>query len=212
MRRTPAICCIAIGTILLLAALSLAYYNVQESRNSAKAAQDVLTVLQAEIPDATQSAITTTLPSTPDLFMEYESTTTIATEVTMMVDENGYIGIVSIPAIGLALPVMSDWSYPKLKIAPCRYQGTVAGGDLILAGHNYTAHFGRLGRLSGGEEILFTDANGVVHTYEVLEVIEINGADIETMDFGAADVWDLTLFTCTIGGRSRVTVRAISCE
>ena len=36
------------------------------------------------------------------------------------IDGNLYIGYISIPALNKELPVMSTWSYPKLKIAPCR--------------------------------------------------------------------------------------------
>ena len=41
---------------------------------------------------------------------------------------------------------------------------------------------------------------------------ELPGTAVEQMQFGDADDWDLTLFTCTLGGRSRVTVRAVKAE
>ena len=46
--------------------------------------------------------------------------------------------------------------------------------------------------------------NGAVTSYEVVEVDILNPTAIEEMtDSG----FDLTLFTCTYGGQSRVTVR-----
>lgn len=54
-----------------------------------------------------------------------------------------YIGELEIPALGLELPVMDQWSYPRLRIAPCRYVGSVYSGDIVIAGHSYLRHFGR---------------------------------------------------------------------
>ena len=44
---------------------------------------------------------------------------------TQEVDEYEYIGRIDIPVLELSLPVMESWSYPKLKVAPCRYRGRV---------------------------------------------------------------------------------------
>ena len=120
------------------------------------------------------------------------------------VDGHDYIGVLEIPALELELPVMSTWSYPNLKIAPCRYTGSAYLDDMVIAAHNYSQHFGRLKELSGGETVIFTDADGNVFTYEVALVETLMPTDIEEMESGE---WDLTLFTCTIGGSSRVTVR-----
>ena len=38
----------------------------------------------------------------------------------------------SIPSIGLELPVMDQWSYAGLKIAPGRYSGTTYADDLVM--------------------------------------------------------------------------------
>ena len=88
-------------------------------------------------------------------------------------------------------------------------EGSAAGGDLIIAAHNYSSHFGRLDEFQGGEEIIFISADGTVLNYEVIQTENISGKDVEAMEFGSADEWDLTLFTCTLSGQSRVTVRAV---
>jgi len=59
------------------------------------------------------------------------------------IDGNNYIGVIDIPCLGLSLPIISDWSYPNLKIAPCRYKGSAYQDNLIIAGHNYQSHFKR---------------------------------------------------------------------
>ena len=123
---------------------------------------------------------------------------------TVSFDGNDYIGRVDIPSLGLSLPVISEWSYPRLKIAPCRYTGSAYLDNLIIAAHNYSSHFGNLNRLNTGDTVTFTDVDGNQFTYAVSLIEDLPGTAIEEMQAGE---WDLTLFTCTLGGRSRVTVR-----
>ena len=52
--------------------------------------------------------------------------------------------------------------------------------------------------------MIFTDAAGNIFSYSVKETEVLAPTDIEGMVSGD---WDLTMFTCTIGGKSRVTVR-----
>ena len=119
------------------------------------------------------------------------------------IDGYAYIGYLSIPALDLELPIMSDWSYPQLKIAPCRYNGSVRGEDLVLMAHNYKSHFGRLSQLNIGDSISFTDMDGVTTSYKVVAKDILEPTAVEEITDGA---FDLTLFTCTYGGATRVTV------
>lgn len=126
------------------------------------------------------------------------------TEMTEVeINGNQYIGYLSIPVLGLELPIMSSWSYPKLNIAPCRYTGSVRGEDLVLMAHNYSSHFGKLSQLDLGDMVEFTDMDGVITRYEVVGKDVLDPAAVEEMTSGD---FDLTLFTCTYGGGSRVTV------
>lgn len=120
------------------------------------------------------------------------------------IDGETYIGVVEIPSLELSLPVMSDWSYPQLKKAPCRYVGSVYSHDVVICGHNYDRHFGRLKELVPGDEVRFTDMDGNVFRYSVCAVEQLAKTAVEEMQTGD---WDLTLFTCTKGGVMRVTVR-----
>ena len=115
-----------------------------------------------------------------------------------------FIGVLRIPALELELPVISEWNYPNLKTAPCRYSGSAYLNNLIICGHNYTSHFGTLKNLWEGDIATFTDMDGNVFTYKMVERETLNPTDIEGMESGN---WDLTLFTCTVGGQSRVTIR-----
>ena len=123
---------------------------------------------------------------------------------TVEIDGHAYIGVVRIPVLGLELPVMEEWSYPRLRTAPCRYTGSAYEGNLIICGHNYASHFGRLKDLRPGDTARFTDADGNVFCYEMAELETLQPTAIEEMKSGD---WALTLFTCTVGGQSRVTVR-----
>ena len=120
------------------------------------------------------------------------------------IDGETYIGVVEIPSLELSLPVMRDWSYPQLKKAPCRYVGSVYSHDVVICGHNYDRHFGRLKELVPGDEVRFTDMDGNVFRYSVCAVEQLAKTAVEEMQTGD---WDLTLFTCTKGGVMRVTVR-----
>ena len=82
--------------------------------------------------------------------------------------------------------------------------GSAYTGDLVIAAHNYISHFGNLKRLQLGDSVTFTDMEGNKFHYEV-EVLEtLASTAVEEMTSGK---WDLSLFTCTVGGQQRVTVR-----
>lgn len=115
-----------------------------------------------------------------------------------------YIGVLDIPVVKLHLPIISTWSYPNLKAAPCRYGGSAYTNSLIIAGHNYLSHFAKLKSLGIGEKVFFTDMEGTVFRYEVVELETLKPTAVDEMTSGE---WDLTLFTCTYGGSYRMTVR-----
>ena len=124
-------------------------------------------------------------------------------------DGQDYIGLLEIPALELKLPVISEWSYPRLRIAPCRYEGTAYKRNMIIMAHNYASHFGELNALQEGSAVIFTDIDGNRFEYLVELKETLDPYDVEGMK---ASGWDLTLFTCTPGGSYRVTVRCTQIE
>ena len=122
------------------------------------------------------------------------------------IDGIDYIGVLEIPALELSLPVAADWDYYRLNKSPCRYVGSAYLHDLVICAHNYDIHFGNIKTLSYGDKIIFTDMAGNVFTYDVIEIETLQPTAIDQMITGD---WDLTLFTCTIGGATRVTVRCV---
>lgn len=186
---------------MIFAALLLAGYNLFDERRAGTEANRVLSALQNRMPDE-ENEISVGAPEEAEL-PDY----LLNPNVKMPVEEvegNGYIGVLEIPVLEMTLPVMSDWSYSGLRIAPCRYSGSVYTEDMVVAGHNYSTHFGGLGGLSPGAQVIFTDIEGNRFVYEVTEMEVLEPSEGEKLLSGE---WNLTLFTCTPGTQGRVTVR-----
>lgn len=185
-----------VGTVLVLAALSLFLWNQRESNEAGSHAENILSRVMEQIEAAGAVEGVQDASVYPD---PYE---TAMTEVE--IDGYAYVGYLSIPAVELELPVMSEWDYERLKTAPCRYSGSTKTGDLVICAHNYIRHFGPIGNLSPGDAVYFTDMDGMVWKYAVEAVDILTPDNVEDMTAGE---YDLTLFTCTYGGASRITVR-----
>lgn len=178
------------GLLLIAAALFLSAYNEWESHEARDSARQVIAQLCDALP--TEAGEPTTLP---DVRREMPVKT---------INGRDYIGVLSIPSLELELPVISQWDYPALKVAPCRYSGSLYQDNLIICAHNYASHFGKLKELQPGDIVLFTDMDEHVVTFQMVERETLNPMDAEGMEAGD---WDLTLFTCTIDGQTRVTIR-----
>jgi sortase A len=188
------IICIILGILLLSGALLLAVFNRRQDAAARDAAAEIMARMGQEIQE--NSAGELQIP--PELLTDEEKK---MTEVE--IDGYAYIGYLSIPNLGLELPVMSSWSYSQLRRAPCRYSGSVRGEDLVLMAHNYKNHFGGISRLNLNDSVSFTDMDGITTHYKVAALDILESTAVETMTAGE---FDLTLFTCTYGGKSRVTV------
>ena len=119
------------------------------------------------------------------------------------IDGNKYIGYLMFPTIDAELPVMSSLSYAGLKTAPCLYTGSVYKGNAVIAAHNYKSNFGQLFDLESGDPVTFVDVDGNIFRYEIVIREVLDPKAIEEMICGD---FDLTLFTCTYGGKSRLTI------
>ena len=188
------------GLLLIAAALFLTCFNLWDERRATNSAGEALRELEAVRPEEAEA----TEPGEAEIpaYLLDPDREMPAVEV----DGSRYIGVLEVPSLGLALPVMETWSYPNLRVAPCRYSGSAYQDDMVVAAHNYKTHFGRLKELKPGDEVRFTDTEGNVFRYAVAELETLGKYDVEEMTSGD---WALTLFTCTYGGKSRVTVRCL---
>ena len=142
MKNKKGLCFITMGTMMLLASLFLVFFNFRQDRESSENAREILIELKDVIPDTTAVQTTEFIESATynDIFQEYqeyEESTTVPEEKTIRIDDNYYIGTILIPSLDVELPIISEWSYPNLKLSPCRYKGSIAEGNLIIASHNY---------------------------------------------------------------------------
>ena len=169
--------CVILGSLCILAAGLLLGHNLREEHRAAAATQQLLPAVVQRIGQSPAP--------------------------TVSLDGEEYLGVLSLPTLALELPVISQWSYPRLKTEPCRYCGSAYSNNLVIAAHNYPSHFGALKDLQTGDEVVLTDMDGNVFLYQVSLTEVLNPDDVD----GMTDGWDLTLFTCTIGGQFRVAVR-----
>lgn len=198
MRNKLGDLCMLLGAALVFCALTLFLYNQREASAAEQSARDRLIRLQEQLQE--RQEVGAVLPETPAELLTPEDIQ--MTEV--VIDGYAYIGYLSIPALDLELPVMSQWDYERLKTAPCRYAGSTKSDDLVLLAHNYAKHFGTLKNLVPGDAVYFTDMDEEISRYEVVLMEILPPEAVEEM---VAGEYDLTLFTCTYGGENRVTVR-----
>lgn len=196
MPKKSGIVFVIAGTVLILSALSLFFYNRYEDEKAGQAAENLLSGVQSFIQEND-----TTPPIQPE---ETNPPETLDSELPVTeIDGYEYVGYLSIPDLELELPVMSEWDYNRLKIAPCRQFGSSRTDDLVIAAHNYKKHFGRFSQLEIGDVVLFTDMDGIANTYEVAVVDTLAPTEVEAVQNSD---YDLVLYTCTYGGKTRVTV------
>lgn len=182
---------LAAGLLCWAAALLLIGHHIWDERRASSQAQDVVGGFRS-----------TTAGMEEMQYLQYPDMEMPTVEI----DGQRYIGLLTMPSLGLQLPVLNSLDDEKLKLAPCRYAGSVYQDSLIVAAHNYQSHFGRLKELSIGDQLSFLDADGNTFFYQVADFEVLPAAAVDEMQAGD---WDFTLFTCTIGGQNRIAVRCV---
>ena len=143
MPKKIGIAIVTVGAVLILSALLLLLYS---------RCQDAAALL-AKVQAATDARRGDLNPELP----------------VVELDGCEYVGCVEIPALEVELPVMADWNYDRLKIAPCRQFGSSRTDDF--------------------------------YSVSKCETLQPTGVDA-VQNSG----YNLMLYTCTLGGRTRVTV------
>jgi sortase A len=198
---------IVFGIVLLAFAALMSGYNMYDDYRAGQESGHVLTVLEERT--AAYTGAGGTFSETAQADAEDIPDYVLNPEKEMPseeIDGRYYIGVIEIPVLGLALPVMSSCSDENLKTAPCRYSGSAYNGNFTIAGHSHITHFRSIRSLAGGEQVIFTDTQGNIFYYEVCGLETLEPDDVEEMISGE---WDLTLFTCTSSTQARVAVRCI---
>lgn len=173
-----------VGLILIMCAMAVLFHNKKEDNLAQKSSNTVLSSLKEKI--------------------EESNLKTSEEEKDLNKDLNQYDGYIKIPKLNLELPVMKKTTQANLKKSPCIYSGTAKDSNLIIAAHNYSAHFGKINQLENGDKVQYTDLQNNTYNYCVTAKEKINGSNSEQMQ---NENYALTLFTCDYTGRDRITIR-----
>jgi len=196
MPKKMGIVFVILGAVLMMSALLLFLNNEAIDANAGKQSGEVLSQIKAEDPAPPE----TTMQPTDETGETQPIDPTMTVKV---INGYGYIGYLTIPKLELELPVMDDWDYDRLNIAPCRHFGSTKTDDLVIAAHNYDTHFGRLKTLEIGDQVSFTDMDGVVSNYQIVRTGTLHPDAVDAVQYSENH---LVLYTCTYGGEERVAV------
>lgn len=189
---------ITVGTVLILAAASLTLYNVWDAYRAGKAAQAIAEELTAAI-DHNETKAENTVTESKEREMDV-----------VTLDGVDYIGTITIPVAGLVLPVQYNYTFDALRNSPCRYYGSYMTNDLVICAHNSSKHFGPIRWLEAGDDIYLRTVDGAEIHYTVKGLETLQPEEVDRMTSTKDETlgsWDLTLFTCYIGGQTRCAVR-----
>ncbi len=198
---------IFLGILMILGAVGLAGYNFWDANRAREAAEQITDQLIDKIDESVKDEETAAPYVDPNTPMPVE-----------VIDGYEYIGILEIPSEDLSLPVMNEWDYTRLKISPCRFTGSYYSDDLVICAHNYDKHLGRLLNIDLGVDVYFTNVEGLTIHYIVTNRETVEPTDVERMieNTGNSETslldWDMTLFTCNLGGQTRCAVRCSRVE
>ena len=198
----------ALGIVLIIAAILFLGKNVLEQR----AAEQQSGVLLAQAQQHLNASTPSTESEEKDEKEEFLSQEPHISSPNSFNWSNYNIdGILSLPDLGLELPVLADYSDALLKVSVCIFEKEDIQGSprMVIAGHNYKAHFRNLSQLPIGSEISYQTMDGKVTKFQVTEIVEIDAKNVDALEEGT---WDLTLLTCNYDMSKRILARCVSVE
>lgn len=177
------------GLLLILTAFSIVIFNVAVNNRALEVSEKVCIQLIKREPVME--------------FPVYKLNKDIPMPV-MTIDGKEYIGVLSIPALQVELPVLSECSNSLLKLSPCRFAGSIYRGDMVICAYNYASQFGRLHHLHYGDSVTFQDIDGNLFHFIVSEIEILSSGAVEDLTDG---MYPLSLVTCDLSRSNRFTVR-----
>lgn len=209
MNKKTGILFVAVGAVLLLAALLFWIFCENEDNAAGESAAAILAGLREQMDDpdtdGPQSADGESSAAVSDGTETHGVHEIPLVTAPKVITVEGYdcIGYIDMPTVGITLPVLADWDDERLDTAPCRHFGSAEDDDLVIAGHNFKRHFGYLSDLERGDRVSFFDVYGTEHAYTVTGVAHIMDDDVTAVQNSGHD---LVLYTCTFVGDVRVAV------
>lgn len=97
----------------------------------------------------------------------------------LTVDGEDFIALLELPSMGAILPIGASWN--PTKCYPCRYDGSVYDGSLMIGGTNRKGQFDFVKELAVGSTIRITDMTGNRFSYVVSDIRYAAHADTASL-------------------------------
>lgn len=172
--------CLIMGACLLICSFAVLVFWRYNINVSEKRAEDYVSTLSSLI------------PSPQDAVPEERRDNTMSV---VSIDGEDFIGMIEIPRFGSVLPVGGYWG--KTDRYPCRLSGSVYDRTILVGATSQKGQYNFYRDLSIGDELLFTDMEGNLFTYEIGSMRYEKHADQSTLE---RDEADLVLFVKNIYG------------
>ena len=125
--------------------------------------------------------------------------------------------ILNIPSLEIRYPVISECTTELLKISLNKFWGRGPNeiGNYCIVGHNYDGKdifFGKLHKLQNGDIVELQDKTGRTLKYEVYNKFIVVPADTDCTSQQTNGKREMTLITCSDGGKTRLIVKCREIE
>ncbi len=125
--------------------------------------------------------------------------------------------ILNIPSLGINYPVISDCTTELLKISLNKFWGGEPNevGNYCIVGHNYDGKdifFGKLNRIQNGDIVELEDKQGRKLQYQVYNKFIVQPTDVACTSQLTNGKTEMTLITCSEGGKTRLIVKCREVE
>lgn len=125
--------------------------------------------------------------------------------------------ILKIPSLGINYPVITDCTTELLKISLNKFHGGDPNevGNYCIVGHNYDGKdifFGKLNRIQNGDIVELQDRNGRNLQYKVYNKFIVDPTDVACTSQITNGKKEMTLITCSDGGKTRLIVKCREVE
>ena len=120
--------------------------------------------------------------------------------------------ILNIPSLSINYPVLSETTYELLKISITKFWGGEPNtvGNYCIVGHNYDGKdifFGKLNRIQNGDTVTLQDKTGKIMNYKVYNKFIVDPKDVACTSQLTNGKKEMTLITCSEGGKTRLIVK-----
>lgn len=122
------------------------------------------------------------------------------------------VGVVKIPKINLAYPILSKTTDALMKVAPCKFHGANPNevGNLCIIAHNYRrkgVFFSDVENLVIGDIIEIQDLSQRTIQYEVYDIHTVLPDNVDDTTQRTNGRKEVTLITCTDDSQQRIIVK-----